>query len=61
MSSAEEALIDLVAPAGVTSSVLPVCSSGNMETNSIMDEPIDVAEQGKLASELHLIFNVAVP
>jgi hypothetical protein len=49
MSSAEEVLIDLVAPLEVTSSVLPVCSSGGMQINSIMDEPIDVVEQGKLA------------
>jgi hypothetical protein len=49
MSSAEEVLIDLVAPVEVTSSVLPVCSSGSMPINSIMDEPIEVVEQGKLA------------
>jgi len=47
MSSAEGVLIDLVAPAEVTSSVLPVQSSGSMQINSLLDEPIDAVEQGK--------------
>lgn len=47
-SSAEAVLIDLVAPVGVMSSVLPVSSSDSRQTNSIMDEPIDAVEQGKL-------------
>jgi hypothetical protein len=43
-SLAEGVLIDLVAPAEAASSVLPVPSSENVHRNSIMDEPIDVAE-----------------
>ena len=47
MSSAEGVLIDLVAPVEVTTSVLPVQSSGRTQINSILDEPIDAVEEGK--------------
>jgi hypothetical protein len=47
-SSAEGVLIDLVTPVEVTSSVLSVSASESTCTNSIMDEPINAAEEGKL-------------
>jgi hypothetical protein len=43
-SLAEGVLIDFVASAEAASSVLPVPTSENTHRNSIMDEPIDVAE-----------------
>jgi hypothetical protein len=47
-SLTEGVLIDFVAPVEVTSSVLSVSTSENTHRNSIMDEPIDVVEEGKL-------------
>jgi hypothetical protein len=46
-SLTEGVLIDFVAPAETSSSVLPVTTSENMHRNSIMDEPIDVVEEGQ--------------
>jgi hypothetical protein len=47
-SSAEGVLIDLVTPVEVTSSVLSVSTSERTRTNSILDEPIDAPEEGRL-------------
>jgi hypothetical protein len=47
-SSAEGVLIDLVTPVEVTSSVFSVSTSESTNTNSILDKPIDAAEEGKI-------------
>lgn len=53
-SLAEGVLIDFVAPVEAKSSVLSVSTSENTHRNSIMDEPIDVVEEGE--SVLYLYF-----
>lgn len=52
-SLAEGVLIDFVAPVEATSSVLSVSTSENTHRNSIMDEPIDVIEEGELILYLY--------
>jgi hypothetical protein len=52
---AEGVLIDFVAPMEAKSSVLSVSASENTHRNSILDEPIDVIEEGE--SILYLLLN----
>jgi hypothetical protein len=51
---AEGVLIDFVAPVEAKSSVLSISTSDHTHRNSIMDEPIDVVEEGE--SVLYLYF-----